>query len=76
MTQAILEGQWKQLKGNVKEQWGKLTDDELDQAEGRRDQIVGLLQEKYGYARSRAEREFDDFLASLGGDDEENRSYQ
>ena len=46
-----IEGNWKQLKGKVKEQWGKLTDDELDQAQGRADQMVGLLQQRYGYTK-------------------------
>lgn len=65
MNEAILEGKWKQLRGKVQEQWGELTDDELDQIDGRRHQVVGLLQEKYGYGRERAEEEFDDFLDSL-----------
>ncbi len=65
MNEAILEGKWKQFQGKVKENWGELTDDELDQIEGRRDQLVGLLQEKYGYSLERAEEEFDDFIDSL-----------
>jgi AraC-like DNA-binding protein/uncharacterized protein YjbJ (UPF0337 family) len=55
-----IEGSWKQLKAKAKEQWGRLTDDELDQAAGRREQLVGKVQERYGYARDRAEREVDD----------------
>ena len=47
-------------KGKAKEKWGKLTDDELDQAAGRRDQLIGKVQERYGYARDRAEREVDE----------------
>lgn len=69
MNESILEGKWQQFKGKVKEQWGELTDDELDQIEGRRDQLVGLLQEKYGYGLERAEEEFDDFIDSLDDDD-------
>ena len=65
MNEAILEGKWKQFRGKVKEQWGDLTDDELDEIDGRRDQLVGLLQEKYGYSLARAEDEFDDFIDSL-----------
>jgi uncharacterized protein YjbJ (UPF0337 family) len=61
----IFEGKWKQLRGQVRQRWGALTDDELDRAKGRRDQLVGLLQEKYGYAREEAEDEFDDFLDEL-----------
>lgn len=70
MKEAILEGKWKQFQGEVKERWGKLTDDELDQIEGRRDQLVGLLQEKYGYGLERAEEEYEAFVASL---DDDNR---
>ena len=55
-----IEGSWKQLKAKAKEQWGRLTDAELDQAAGRREQMVGKVQERYGYARDRAEREVDD----------------
>jgi uncharacterized protein YjbJ (UPF0337 family) len=66
MTEGLgtyLEGQWNQLKGEVKQQWGKLTDDELDQIEGSRDQLVGKIQEKYGRTRMEAETEVDDFIA-------------
>lgn len=74
MNQEIFEGKWNQLKGKVQAKWGDLTSDELDQIDGRRHQVVGLLQEKYGYAQQRAEREFDDFLDSLD-DDEEDSTY-
>jgi len=52
-------GNWKQLRGKVREKWGELTDDELDQVAGKRDQLVGKLQERLGYERDRAEREAD-----------------
>ena len=58
MNADILEGEWKQMRGQVKEWWGKLTDDDLDRAEGKADRLVGLLQEKYGYSREKAEEEF------------------
>lgn len=61
-TDDILKGRWKQLRGQVKEQWGKLTDDDLDQIEGRRDQLIGALQTRYGYAQNEAERRVDEFL--------------
>lgn len=54
-------GQWKQLKGSIKEQWGKLTDDEISQLEGHRDQLAGRLQERYGLAREEAERQAREF---------------
>lgn len=63
----ILQGNWKQLRGQIKQKWGELTDDELDQLEGKRDQLLGKLQEKYGYTKARAEREINDFLANLEG---------
>ncbi len=64
MNSDTVKGQWKQLKGQAKEKWGQLTDDELDIAEGHRDQLVGKIQERYGYARDVAEREVDDFFNS------------
>jgi uncharacterized protein YjbJ (UPF0337 family) len=57
-----LKGKWKQFRGEIKQRWGELTDDELDQIEGRRDKLVGKLQEKYGYSRDRAEQEVDRFI--------------
>jgi uncharacterized protein YjbJ (UPF0337 family) len=62
MNSDILKGKWLQLKGKVRTQWGKLTDDELDQINGNGEQLVGLLQERYGYARDRAEREVNSFI--------------
>ena len=50
-------GNWKQFKGKVKEQWGKLTDDDMTVIEGKRDQLVGKVQERYGYAKDEAEKE-------------------
>ncbi len=64
MNRDILAGKWKELKGGIKEKWGKLTDDELDQASGRFDQLSGLLQQRYGYAKDQAERELDSYLDS------------
>jgi uncharacterized protein YjbJ (UPF0337 family) len=49
-----VEGNWKQMRGRVKERWGKLTDDDLNVISGRRDQLEGMIQERYGYARERA----------------------
>jgi len=62
MNADILKGKWLQLKGKVRSQWGKLTDDELDQINGDGEQLVGLLQERYGYAKDRAQREVDTFI--------------
>jgi uncharacterized protein YjbJ (UPF0337 family) len=62
INQDILEGKWKQAKGKVKQQWGKLTDNQLDQISGRTEELVGLLQESYGYSVDRAQKEVDDFI--------------
>ena len=63
MNENILEGKWKQLRGEIRQRWGELTDDELDQIAGRRDKLAGLLQEKYGYTQLEAEQQVQDFLA-------------
>lgn len=61
----ILQGNWKQMKGQVKQWWGDLTDDDLTKIDGKRDKLVGALQERYGYAKERAEsevnRRFDEY---------------
>ena len=57
-----LKGSWKQLRGSVQEQWGKLTNDDLDQVEGRRVELVGKIQERYGIAKDEAERQVDTWL--------------
>jgi uncharacterized protein YjbJ (UPF0337 family) len=57
MNWDIIEGKWKQMRGQAKQKWGKLTDDDLDQIGGKRDQLIGKLQERFGYERDRAERE-------------------
>jgi uncharacterized protein YjbJ (UPF0337 family) len=62
MNKDILEGNWKQLKGHVKEMWGQITDDELEQISGRRERLAGMLQVKYGYTRQEAEDSINDFL--------------
>ena len=63
----IVEGNWKQLKGKVKEQWGKLTDDDIDRIAGKKDQLIGRLQEAYGIGREDAERQIRDFEDSNRG---------
>ena len=65
INQDILEGKWKQIRGKVKQQWGKLTDDELDQISGRADELAGLLQERYGYSVAKAQQEVDEFSRRL-----------
>jgi uncharacterized protein YjbJ (UPF0337 family) len=64
----ILEGKWKQFKGACKERWGKLTDDDIDVIAGKKDKLIGKLQETYGYERSRAEQEADEFARTCRSD--------
>jgi uncharacterized protein YjbJ (UPF0337 family) len=59
MNRDTLKGQWTQLKGQVRKQWGKLTDDEIDQIQGNAEILMGKLQERYGYTRDQAQREID-----------------
>jgi len=59
MNKDVLEGKWKQIRGEAKAWWGKLTDDDLDRAAGKFDVLAGVLQEKYGYTRERAVEEID-----------------
>jgi len=59
MNKDIVEGKWKQIRGEAKAWWGKLTDDDLDRAAGKFDVLTGLLQEKYGYTREAAADEID-----------------
>lgn len=55
------KGNWKQFKGQVQQQWGKLTDDDLDVIEGKREELVGRIQKRYGYEKERVEQEVDEF---------------
>ena len=66
MNKDILKGKWRQIKGEVKKQWGDLTDDELDRIDGSYDKMVGKLQEKYGYNKQKAERETDRVFGAPG----------
>jgi uncharacterized protein YjbJ (UPF0337 family) len=59
MNEDILSGKWKQMRGKMKEWWGKLTDDDFDKIQGRRDLLVGKLQERYGHTKDKAEQEID-----------------
>lgn len=65
MNQDILEGKWNQVKGKVRQQWGELTDDDLSRIHGKREEVLGLLQERYGWSRERAESDYDAFVRTL-----------
>ncbi len=60
-----IAGNWTQIKGEIKTQWGKLTDDDLTVAEGHRDKLVGRLQERYGYTKDEAERQLSRWESTL-----------
>ena len=62
MNEDILKGKWRQIKGEVKSRWGKLTDDDMDRVEGDAEKLIGRVQERYGYQRDEAQREVDDFV--------------
>lgn len=65
MNKTILKGQWTQVKGKVKETWGKLTDDDLQAIDGKFEQLVGRLQSRYGYSKEQAEKEAQTFESGL-----------
>lgn len=67
MNSDVIKGKWHQLKGEVKTQWGKLTDDDLTGIEGDAEKLVGRVQERYGYERDRAKKEVDDFFDRHSG---------
>jgi len=62
MNEDTLKGQWTELKGKVREQWGKLTNDDLDQIQGRTQQLIGRIQQRYGVQREEAERQVNDWM--------------
>ena len=63
MNWDIIKGNWEQMKGKVQSKWGELTGDEIDEAKGDRQQLAGLIQERYGVAKNDAERQIDEFIA-------------
>ncbi len=64
-----VEGKWKQMKGIVRQKWGKLTDDDLDLIGGKQQELVGRLQERYGYTKEEAERSVDEWSRTINTDD-------
>ena len=57
-----MKGKWKEIKGGIKEKWGKLTDDDLTQIEGKQEKLLGVLQQKYGYSKEKADEEYKQFM--------------
>lgn len=68
MTQDMLRGAWKELRGNVKKQWGKLTDDDMMEIDGNKDILIGKLQQRYGYSRAQAEKDYETWMTSQNYD--------
>lgn len=64
-----MEGKWKQYSGKVKEKWGKLTDDDLEVIRGRREQLIGKIQERYGIVKQEAEKQVDEFARTFRGEE-------
>ena len=62
VNQDILEGTWHELKGQVRQQWGKLTDDDVERLSGKMEELSGVLQQKYGYNKAKADAEIDNWL--------------
>jgi uncharacterized protein YjbJ (UPF0337 family) len=62
MNEDIFKGKWKQLRGQIQQQWGDLTNDDLDRIQGARTEFEGLLQERYGYTKERAQQEVDNLI--------------
>jgi uncharacterized protein YjbJ (UPF0337 family) len=69
-----IEGKWKQYSGRFREKWGKLTDSDLEVIRGRKDQLVGKVQERYGIAKEEAERQVDEFAASFRAEEAAERA--
>jgi uncharacterized protein YjbJ (UPF0337 family) len=79
MNQDVFAGQWKQMRGELKSWWGKLADDDFDRIGGQKDKLIGVVQEKYGYAREKAqqevERHFKEYGDKMSGSDNSGRQY-
>ncbi|NBD95009.1 MAG: CsbD family protein [Gammaproteobacteria bacterium] len=65
MAEETWKGRWNQMKGQAKQEWGKLTEDDMQQAEGKKDDLIGRIQERYGVAKDEAERQVDKFLSKI-----------
>lgn len=68
-----IEGQWKDLKGTIREKWGKLTDSDYESIAGKKDRLLGKVQERYGFEKERAELEINDFISGMNSDQKNQR---
>jgi uncharacterized protein YjbJ (UPF0337 family) len=69
MNHGTIQGNWKQMKGKVRAKWGKLTDSDLELIAGKKDMLVGKVQERYGHAKDHAEQEVDQFYQAMDAQD-------
>ena len=76
MNQDILQGKWKQVRGDIRSRWGKLTNDDLDRINGSVDKLAGILQERYGYSLHEAQRKIADFMEQIEGKVQEKLDLQ
>jgi uncharacterized protein YjbJ (UPF0337 family) len=77
MNSDQLKGKWKQVKGSVKERWGKLTDDDLNVIDGQSEQLIGTIQERYGIAREAAQKQVDEWNAAADRESKaEDKSFE
>lgn len=65
MNWDLVEGKWKELKGSVRSKWGKLTDDDLENVAGKKEQLIGRIQQRYGMQRDKAEAEVDSWISGI-----------
>jgi uncharacterized protein YjbJ (UPF0337 family) len=68
-----VEGNWKQLKGKAREKWGKLTDSDFEQIAGKKDQLVGRIQERYGISKDEAQKQADEWVKAQAMDERETQ---
>jgi uncharacterized protein YjbJ (UPF0337 family) len=73
MSMDVFQGKWEQLKGAVRTQWGKLTDDDVQRVGGKKDELIGRLRERYGYAKDDASKQIDDWLRGHDKDQDGER---
>jgi uncharacterized protein YjbJ (UPF0337 family) len=71
MNSDQLQGKWNQVKGSIRERWGRLTDDDIDVINGQSDQLIGRIQERYGTAKAEAQKQVDDWMRSVSKETED-----